>query len=94
MVSSETNVNPINGFYQMYMYIQICLLGVIFGQFLMSTELPPRTSIVDDVGGERRTLPTSETRINFAPQSGYAAARFSHEYDPEAGLGSTTLSGR
>ena len=43
---------------------------------------------------QRMTLQTSETRINFAPQSGYAAARFSHEFDPEAGLGSKTLSGR
>ena len=60
------------------------------------TEL--RASNEGDVGGDRRrqqrTLHTSETRINFAPQSGYAAARFSHEFDPESGLGTMTLSGR
>ena len=58
-------------------------------------ELPPfRTSKNVAAGGDRRSQQTSETRINFAPQTGYAAAKFSYEYNPEAGLGSMKLSGR
>jgi YD repeat-containing protein len=48
----------------------------------------------DQAADDDMMVQTAERRINFAPESGYASAKFVFEFNANAGLGSPRVSGR